>query len=140
LESHINPAEAWSDAKQQVTPADLNKLLNQLVLRKSSVDDAILINLLEDLREKIDLMDTKLITMLAKRMRIAKKIGKYKKEKNITILQSNRWDEIVNSRLKLGIEKKLSEEFITKLFEIIHQESINNQNMVMNKGKRKNIS
>lgn len=139
LESHIDPSVAWSDAKQQVTPADLNKLLNQLVLRKSSIDDAILKNLLEELREKIDVMDTKLITMLSKRMKIAKKIGKYKKEKNVTILQSNRWEEIVNSRLKQGVEKKLSEDFITKLFEIIHQESISQQNQVMNKGKKKTI-
>jgi chorismate mutase len=139
LESHINPAEAWSDAKQQVTPADLNKILNQLVLRKSSSDDAILLNVLEELREKIDQMDTKIITMLSKRMKIAKKIGKFKKEKNVTILQSDRWEEIVQSRLKFGTEKKLSENFVTKLFEIIHQESIDNQNLVMNKGIKKNI-
>jgi chorismate mutase len=137
LESHITPKEAWSDAKQQITPAEFGDLLKQLVIRKVSVDDAAFLSKLEDLRDKIDKLDTEVINTLAERMKIAEDIGRYKKEKNITILQSGRWDEIVKNRLKQGTDKNLTKDFVLKLFEIVHQESIQHQTKIMNEDKIK---
>lgn len=137
LESHTNPKRAWSDAKQQLTPQELGELLNKIILRKASVDDLVTMSTLEDLRDKIDEMDDEIITIIANRMKLAESIGKCKKEKNITILQSKRWDKIVKSRLKTGTEKNLTKEFILKLFEIIHQESIYHQSLIMNMKKQR---
>ncbi len=135
LESHITPKEAWSDAKQQVTPEELGVLLSQLVLRKEKVEDVVALSKLEYMRTKIDKIDTDLIEMISKRMEIAREIGAHKKEQNITILQSNRWEEIIQKMLKAGKDKNLTDDFITKLFEIIHAESIHNQTQVMNNEK-----
>jgi len=135
LESHINPKEAWSDAKQQVTPEELGNLLSQLVLRKEKVEDIVALSKLEYLRGKIDKIDKDVIDMMAKRMDIAREIGLHKKEQGVTILQSNRWEEIMQSMQKAGKDKGLTEDFITKLFEIIHSESIHHQTQVMNTEK-----
>lgn len=135
LESHITPKEAWSDAKQQVTPEELGQLLSQIVYRKEKVEDVVTLSKLEYLRGKIDKIDSDLIDLIAKRMEIAREIGAHKKEQNVTILQSNRWEEIMQKMLKAGTEKNLTEDFITKLFDIIHAESIHHQTQVMNNEK-----
>ena len=130
IETHNTPDEAWSDAKQQITPTDLSTLLSRLVFREEGDLDALIS--LAELREQIDKLDDKLIQIFEKRMKVVEEIGKHKKDKNITILQTHRWDDIVRNRIKLGSRKGLSEEFIYKVFQAIHQESINKQTVVMN--------
>lgn len=133
IETHINPEKALSDAEQQITPEELKILLNKLILRKSSIEDALLLTTMEELRQEIDNFDDKLLDILNSRMAISRKIGEYKKKHNITILQASRWDKLLKERIKLAGKKGLSEEFITKVFKAIHQESINHQTKVMNK-------
>jgi chorismate mutase len=134
IETHCNPDAAWSDAKQQITPAELLTLLSRLVFRDEG-DLTAMISLAE-LREQIDKLDDKLIQIFEKRMKVVEEIGKHKKENNITILQSQRWDDIVRNRINLGSRKGLSEEFIYKVFQAIHQESINKQTVVMNQNQQ----
>ncbi len=133
IETHNTPDQAWSDAKQQITPAELSVLLKRLVFRDEG-DNASMMSLAE-LREQIDKLDDKLIQIFEKRMKVVEEIGKHKKENNITILQSQRWDDIVRNRINLGSRKGLSEEFILKVFQAIHQESINKQTVVMNRNQ-----
>ncbi len=133
IETHINPEKALSDAAQQITPEELKSLLNKLILRKSNIENALLLTTLEELRQEIDNFDDKLLDILNSRMAISRKIGEYKKKHNITILQASRWDELLKRSIKLAGKKGLSEEFITKVFKAIHQESINHQTKVMNK-------
>lgn len=132
LESHINPKEALSDAAQQVTPNELKELLSRLILRNTSTSDPKLLDVLGELRQQIDLYDEHLLDLLEQRMKVAETIGKYKKENNITILQSSRWDEIIKKVIIKGKTKGLSSEIIDTIFKAIHQESINHQMMVMN--------
>ncbi len=132
IETHCNPDKALSDASQQLTPDSLKKLLANLVLRKANVNNAVIMHTLDDLRTQIDKFDDRLVEILGNRMKTAEKIGKYKKKNNITILQSTRWDELLNQRISSGDKKGLSEDFIIKIFRAIHQESINHQTRVMN--------
>ena len=132
IESHIDPDNAWSDAKQQITPETLATLLDALVLRTENTDQQEFLNALATLREQINHLDDELITLIGQRMKIADKIGLYKKENSITILQTNRWNEILQKALSKGEAAGLSEEFITKYLDAVHLESINHQNKVMN--------
>lgn len=132
LESHIDPSVALSDAAQQVTPRMLSCILSRLVMRSPESNDTNFLNVLEELRGKIDIYDEQLIEILEKRMNVAKNIALYKKENNITILQSRRWAEVVQKNLALGEKKGLSNGFINDMLRLIHQESINKQNQVMN--------
>ena len=131
IESHCNPDEAWSDAKQQVTPDALKAILNKLILRHSDVDKQQAATL-EELRMQIDKFDDEILNIFEKRMKIADQIGLFKKQNNVTILQSTRWDAILNKRTAMGLDKGLSEDFVTKIFSAIHQESINHQTKIMN--------
>ncbi len=131
IESHINPDKALSDAKQQITPADLKKLMDPGENQQVELN-------LADLREQIDKLDDKIINTFEKRMKIVEEIGRHKKENNLTILQSRRWDDILNKRINLGGKKGLSEEFIQKVFKAIHQESINHQTVIMNTPLKEN--
>ncbi len=132
IESHINPSCALSDKNQQLTPQDLASVLGRLILRKPTTDNSQFMNLLSDLRSQIDIYDDQLLEILEQRMKIAESIGKVKKENNITILQSSRWEEIIKGAVAKGLSKGLSEEFIDLLFKAVHQESINHQNKIMN--------
>jgi chorismate mutase len=132
IESHCNPDVAMSDAKQQLTPKALGEMLNKIVLRKAEAENGS-INTLEELRVKIDKIDDSILDIFETRMKIADQIGLYKKENNIAILQSKRWDKIITKRLEMGEKKGLSAEFIDIVFRAIHEESINHQNKVMNK-------
>ncbi|MEL7063044.1 MAG: chorismate mutase [Bacteroidota bacterium] len=132
IESHINPDKALSDAKQQVTPERLGEILNDLIYRQDASDDPGFVNKLELLRESIDELDHILIEKLAQRMDIARQIGMYKKENNITILQRSRWDEIIKDRILFGKSRGLSEDILTEILKMIHQESIRHQVNVMN--------
>jgi chorismate mutase len=138
IESHINPAVALSDASQQLTPNDLKELLSRLVYRNANPSDPKLLDVLGELRQQIDIYDDHLLDILEKRMKVAETIGQYKKENNITILQSTRWDEIINKVISRGKTKSLSHEFIDIIFKAIHQESINHQMRVMNNEVTKN--
>lgn len=130
IETHCNPDKAWSDAAQQITPGILKQLFVDLKVRKESDDVDDYNQKLAGLRTQIDELDAKLINVLAKRMKIADAIGRLKKERNVAVLQSNRWNEVLGRMILDGEEKGLSEEFILKLFKAIHQESISHQEKV----------
>ena len=132
IESHCNPDQALSDAQQQLTPVNLNSLLRKLVLRSANVQNNVLLSTLEDLRHEIDKYDDKIMDIFEHRMAVSRKIGEYKKQNNITILQTSRWDEILKSRIDQAAKMGLGEEFIIKIFRAIHEESINHQTRVMN--------
>lgn len=132
IESHIDPDKAWSDAKQQVTPERLAELLGEIVWRKEDINSEEFHAALEKLRQQINHLDDELMQLLGQRMRIAEKIGEYKKNNNITILQTNRWNEILERAFGKGEKLGLSKEFITRYFDAVHMESINHQNRVMN--------
>lgn len=135
LESHYNPDIALSDKDQQVTPERLKEIINGLVIRKSTTLNRDFEDQLTRLRKTIDEIDDELIMKLAKRMEIAEEIGRYKKENEVTILQVKRWEEIINKRIEMGKSMNLSEEFMKKLLQIIHKESIRKQTGVMNEEK-----
>jgi chorismate mutase len=129
IESHIDPDNAWSDAKQQITPQVLSIMLDDLVWRVKNTDNATELSLL---RERIDQVDDELLSLLNRRMKIADEVGMYKKENNITILQTARWNEILERAMAKGNALTLSKEFLVKYFDAVHMESINHQNKVMN--------
>lgn len=133
IETHCNPDKAWSDAPQQITPTALKQLCIDLKVRKESDDADEYNQKLSGLRTQIDELDSKIINVLAKRMKIADTIGQLKKERNVAVLQSNRWNEILGRMILDGEEKGLSEEFVLKLFKAIHQESISHQEKVFKK-------
>ena len=133
IESHIDPSVAWTDAKQQVTPSALIDIIERLTLRKPDIQGAELKDKLAELRSHIDKIDDLVFQKMAERMQIAEKIGSYKKENGITILQVNRWDEILSKRTAYAKALKLSPEFAEKLLELIHNESIRKQTEIMNK-------
>jgi chorismate mutase len=133
IESHVNPDEAWSDNKQQITPSQLEDLLSKIVWRFENSDKEEFQNALANLREQINQIDDELLLLLGRRMAVSENIGQFKKDNNITILQTNRWNEILGKALQQGKKHGLSTEFITKYLEAIHLESIQHQNKVMNK-------
>jgi chorismate mutase len=132
IETHTDPDKAWSDAAQQVTPDSLIKLMEDLKIRKATDTEAEYRNALNTLRTQIDVIDHQLIDILGKRMKIADAIGELKKDKNVAVLQSKRWNEILGKMILEGEQNKLSEEFILRVFKAIHQESINHQEKIMN--------
>ena len=132
IESHIDPNNAWSDAKQQITPETLLELLNKIIWRKEDIDNDDLHTAMEKMRQQINHLDDELMQVLSQRMKIAEKIGEYKKQNNITILQTNRWNAILERAFAKGDKLGLSNEFIEKYFHAVHMESINHQNKIMN--------
>ncbi|NML23233.1 bifunctional 3-deoxy-7-phosphoheptulonate synthase/chorismate mutase type II [Pseudoflavitalea sp. G-6-1-2] len=132
IESHIDPDKAWSDAKQQVTPERLTEMLNSIVWRNEDSSSEEFHAALEKLRQQINHLDDELMQILGQRMKVAEQIGLYKKNNQITILQTNRWNEILERAFKQGDKIGLSKEFITKYFDAVHMESINHQNKIMN--------
>ena len=132
IESHIDPDNAWSDAKQQVTPERLAEMLGEIVWMREDIPSAEFHATLEKLRQQINQLDDELMLLLSERMKVAEKIGQYKKENNITILQTRRWNEILERACKKGDKMGLSREFVTKYLDAVHMESINRQNKVFN--------
>ena len=132
IESHIDPDNAWSDAKQQITPAKLGEMIGNIRWRKEDIASEEYHAALEKLRQQINQLDDELMQILGQRIKVAEKIGTYKKENNITILQTNRWNEILDRAFAKGDKLGLSKEFITKYFDAVHMESINHQNKIMN--------
>lgn len=135
IESHINPKAALSDAKQQLTPAELDELLAGLTLRETTSDNEEFTNQLQQLRRIIDEIDEDMMRTLRKRMEVIGKIGEYKRDNNVTILQIERWLEILQTRTALGESLGLSEEFTRKLCQLLHKESIRRQTEIMNAAK-----
>ncbi len=132
LESHINPTAAWSDAKQQVTPTQLEELLQQLVIRTPKQMVTKKTGELALLRQKINVIDDELLDALAKRMEISTQIGVVKKKQGMQILQTKRWDEILAKSILDGENKGLSKTFLINFLSAIHLESIDKQNKIMN--------
>lgn len=133
IESHYDPAIALSDAQQQLTPSDLNELVSKLVVRKQSADDAITTNTLSELRKIIDEIDDELINLLKRRLQIIEQIGVYKKDRNITIFQLDRWQEILRTRGQWADKIGVSRQHVEKICQLLHEESIRVQNGLMNK-------
>lgn len=129
VESHCNPDAAWSDASQQVTPDVLSYILNLLVIRK----DAQSTENLNELRNQIDECDNNIIEILSKRMRICREIGTFKKEHDMTILQTVRYNEILDKRGAQGALCGMDSDFIKHVFEAIHEESVRQQMEIINK-------
>ena len=129
VESHCNPDQAWSDASQQVTPDVLDYILNLLVIRGETQTT----ENLSELRKQIDECDNEIIQTLAKRMRIAREIGTYKKEHDMTILQTDRYSEILDKRGSQASLCGIDPECVKKVFEAVHEESVRQQMEIINK-------
>jgi len=132
IETHIDPDNAWSDAKQQITPEQLATLLDGIKWRSEDIPSESFHIALDKFREQINQVDDELLLLLGQRMKIAAQIGSYKKNNNVTILQTNRWNEILERAFSKGEKLALSREFITKYLDAVHMESINLQNRIMN--------
>lgn len=133
IETHYDPDNAWSDAAQQVTPKALVQIMKDLKVRKETDPEAEYSSQLNNLRAQIDVLDNQLIELLGKRMKVADGIGQLKKQKNVAVLQTKRWNEILGKMVLEGEDKGLSEEFVLKMFKAIHQESINHQEKIIKK-------
>ncbi len=131
IESHIDPSCALSDKDQQVTPADLAKILDKLVIRYANSDDPQFENKLELLRGRIDGIDHEIMEVLAQRMSIVRQIGQYKKENQVTALQINRWTQIMEDRSRLAEKLSLDDTFVKSLFQLIHEDSVRQQTDIM---------
>ena len=136
IETHHNPEKAWSDAAQQVTPESLIRIMKDLKIRKETTPEAEYTTAINNLRAQIDVVDNQIIELLGKRMIVADGIGKLKKANNVSVLQTKRWNEILGKMVLEGQEKGLSEEFILKMFKVIHQESINHQEKIFKSNGR----
>ena len=133
IETHINPKLALSDARQQLTPQQLREIIARLTIRQVGESDKD--DLLEEFRAQIDKIDHKLINVLAERMQVVEKIGHYKSDRGITILQIKRWRDIIGDRLNRGVESGLTREFLLKLLQLVHKASIQKQEEILNKKK-----
>ena len=127
LEVHPDPDHAMSDNEQQLTPDAFGKLIKNLKIKKESTDDMRFQRRLRVMREDIDRIDSEIIGFLGKRMQIVEEIGRYKEEKNITVLQPSRWEEILESRVKEAEKYNLSSGFMTKIYQYIHEEAVRHQ-------------
>jgi chorismate mutase len=132
IETHINPAVALSDAKQQITPAILFEMVNQLLIRQTNSADDQLVTTLETIRALIDDADDQMIRSLLHRVELVNQIGHFKKDKNITIFQVERWKAIFDRQLQFAKETGINEGFVEKLYTLIHEESIRIQNEIFN--------
>jgi chorismate mutase len=130
IESHYDPESALTDKDQQITPLELSNLLNRLIIKRSRSDEETFLKPLENLREQINHLDEELISLISNRMKVAKEIGEIKKKSNITVLQSSRYNEILERLNKKGEEFGLSEKFIKSYMEAIHIESIRTQSII----------
>ena len=132
IESHCDPDNAWSDAAQQVTPKRLVEIMKDLKVRKKTNEEEAYLHSLNNLRAQIDVVDQTLLDTLGKRMKTAVEIGTLKRDNNVAVLQNKRWNEILGKMILEGQERNLSEEFILRVFKAIHQESINQQEKIIN--------
>ena len=131
IETHIEPEKSLSDTQQQITPQNLKAILDSLIIRNENIENETN-NELNYYRKQIDLIDFQIIDLLKERLDISNNIGNYKRDKNITIFQSARYDELLNSRINFATQLGIEKDFITNIFKSIHEESVNRQNDVMN--------
>lgn len=131
IETHCDPSCALSDARQQLTPEQLGELLGRLVVRNQDSDNVEYKENIDQLRAQIDVIDDNILYILASRMKISRKIGEYKKKNNIAILQTSRWDSVLEKVMAKGAEYGLSEKFVTTLFNAIHDASVQEQNAIL---------
>ena len=128
VESHCYPDSAWSDKSQQVTPEVLNFILKMLVVRDTTQTT----ESLTLLRQQIDQIDNDLLEALSKRMRISREIGQYKKEHSMPVVQTGRYDDILNSRAAAAEELGMNGDFMKTVYQAIHEESVRQQIEVLN--------
>ncbi len=140
IETHCNPHEAWSDAKQQITPSELHELVNNLVLRSPEALVLHAGDTLEELRAKIDVFDNELMEILTGRMQVVEKIGMWKKQNNVTIYQASRFEQILRSVAAKAQKFGLKPEFVENIFKAIHEESISRQTAILNDELAKNVN
>ena len=133
VETHISPQTALSDAEQQITPSQLANLISSLVLRDTSAEDKNFNIRLKKIRESIDEVDMKLIQVIGERTKLVQEIGRFKKENSVTILQIERWFEILKTRQEMGVSCDLENQMVSELFELIHKHSILTQTDIMKK-------
>ena len=132
IESHCNPSVALSDAKQQLTPAELSDLIyNQMVVRDKDSDSPQWKENIDQLRAKIDVIDENILYALGSRMRISHQIGEYKKDNNIAIIQASRWDSLLGKVMEKGRGYGLTEKFLNDVFNAIHEASVEIQNEII---------
>lgn len=132
IETHIDPDNAWTDSRQQISPDELDQMLHSLTLRLVH-PEGISYEQLDEWRDKIDELDLQLLDILLKRMEIVNEIGWYKKQNNMTILQPERWNNVLMKNIRQSEKKHLGRDLITKIFFAIHEESIRKQTDIMNK-------
>ena len=132
IECHINPDEALTDAKQQITPEELKLLFSNLIFRSKNSSNTE--RDLANLRGEIDEIDAELLQLLARRMEVSAQIGEYKKSNNVTVVQMDRWKKVLTEHIDTGKELGLSSELITEVFEAIHQASIERQSRILEDG------
>ncbi len=130
-ETHPDPDNAWSDAQQQITPDVYLEMLSRFTFPNPEPSDPKVDKAIDHARHEIDEIDDDLLNLLGRRMKIAEEIGQYKKENNIAILQSDRWNEILQRAHEVGRKKGLSDAFVEVILRAIHQESINHQEKVI---------
>lgn len=133
IESHRDPSCAMSDAGQQLTPADLGRMLDKLVIRYENANNSDFENQLDVLRNRIDAIDSEMLELLASRVEIVKQIGQYKRDHNVTALQINRWTQLMEHRVGLGKKMDLNETFVKILYQLIHEDSVRMQTEIMDK-------
>ena len=131
VESHCDPSCAWSDAKQQLTPHDLQTLLESLVIRDNTSENEAYKEGIDALRTRIDVLDENLLKLLADRMKVSSQIGTYKKNHNVAILQAGRWEQVLSDMIEKGKALGLSEECVSAIMNAIHDESVRVQNEVL---------
>jgi chorismate mutase len=134
-ETHGDPDRALSDARQQITPAAYGSMLRGLVLKQETSDDADFLAHLGQVRHHMDELDLQILNLLARRMRLSEEIGLHKKHSRVSVLQVERWNEILEKAKTLGREMGLSEDFVSAFLTTVHQESIAKQALVKEKGK-----
>ncbi len=133
IETHIDPKNAKSDAKQQITPIELKKIISALVFKEEFSINENFTNALQLLRSKIDTVDNEIINLFAQRFKIIEEIGDYKKDNKITVYQPERWNEIIKSRIETSKFHELNIAFIQEYMDLIHKESIRVQTQILNK-------
>lgn len=135
-EVHITPDTAWSDAAQQITPPRYQEMIGQLVRRNLTSDDPEFLRRIEQFRSELDEVDEELINLISRRMQLVRQIGEVKKQKNIAVLQPERFRAMREALSQRGVKNELSAEFVSLFLEAVHQESINQQERVMHAGTR----
>jgi chorismate mutase len=137
VEVHPDPDHALSDAKQQITASEFDRLIGSLVFRREKLENSKFVTEVQSIRNEIDKIDNHMIQLLSQRMDLAESIGRLKKEHNIPILQSKRWKEILQSAIDKGMNFGLTEEFTQSVFKAIHMESIQHQSRIMKSAEEK---